>query len=75
MSVKVSVIDGKISNLTMMGKRLERFGEVIIIDETNGFGLDFVEKTESRFWSTTPDENNNNTHGIVVLDHQWCLSN
>ena len=36
-----------------MGKRLERFGEVRIIDETNGFGLDFVEKTESRFWSTT----------------------
>ena len=38
-----------------MGKRLERFGEVRIIDETNGFGLDFVEKTESRLWSTTPD--------------------
>ena len=38
-----------------MGKRLERFGEVRIIDETNGFGLEFVEKTESRFWSTTPD--------------------
>ena len=29
-----------------MGKRLERFGEVRIIDETNGFGLDVVEKTE-----------------------------
>ena len=28
-----------------MGKRLERFGEVRIIDETNGFGLDFIEKT------------------------------
>ena len=55
MSVKVSVIDGKISNQTTMGKRLERFGEVRIIDETNGFGLEFVEKTESRFWSTTPD--------------------
>ena len=55
MSVKVSVKDGKISNKTTMGKRLERFGEVRIIDETNGFGLDFVEKTESRFWSTTPD--------------------
>ena len=35
------------------GKRLERFGEVRIVDETNGFGLDFVEKTESRFWSAT----------------------
>ena len=32
-----------------MGKRLERFGEVRIFDETNGFGLDFVEKTESEF--------------------------
>ena len=39
----------------MMGKRLERFGEVRIIDEMNGFGLDFVEKTESRFSSATPD--------------------
>ena len=38
-----------------MGKRLERFGEVRIIDETHGFGLDFVEKTASRFWSTTQD--------------------
>ena len=37
----------------MMGKRLERFSEAGIVDEMNGFGLDFVEKTESRFWSTT----------------------
>ena len=29
-----------------MGMRLERFDEVRIIDETNGFGLDFVEKIE-----------------------------
>ena len=39
-----------------MGQRLERFGEVRIIDETNGFGLNFVEKTESRFepcWLST----------------------
>ena len=28
---------------------LERFGEVGTVDETNGFGLDFVEKTESGF--------------------------
>ena len=32
-----------------MGKSLERFGEVRIIDETNGFGLDFVEKTRVDF--------------------------
>ena len=37
-----------------MKKRLERFGEVRIIDETNCFGLDFVMKTESGFLNTTP---------------------
>ena len=55
MPVKVSIKDGKISNYTMMGKRLERFGEVRTVDETNGFGLDFVEKTETGFWRTTPE--------------------
>ena len=29
-----------------MGKRLERFGEVRIVDETNDVGLDFVKKAE-----------------------------
>ena len=29
-----------------MGKRLERFGEAGIVDETGGFGLDIVEKAE-----------------------------
>ena len=38
-----------------MRKRLERFGKVRIVDETNGFGLDFIKKTESGIWSTTPD--------------------
>ena len=37
-----------------MRKTLERFGEVEIVDETNGFGLDLVKKTESGFWNTTP---------------------
>ena len=37
-----------------MGKRLEIFGEVGTVDEMNGFGLDFVEKTESGFWSAIP---------------------
>ena len=32
-----------------MGKRLERIGEVRIVDEKNGFGPDFVKKTESGF--------------------------
>lgn len=31
----------------MMGNRLERFSEVMIVDETNSFGLDFVNKTEN----------------------------
>ena len=38
-----------------MRKRLDRFDEVGIVDETNGSGLDFFEKTESGFWNTTPD--------------------
>ena len=38
-----------------MGKGLERFGEVWVVDETNGFVLDSVQKTESGYWSTTPD--------------------
>ena len=39
----------------MLGKRLERFGEVRIVDETNGFGLDFVKKTESGFGGASTD--------------------
>ena len=38
-----------------IGKRLDRFGEVGIVNEMSGFGLDFIDKTESGFWSTTPD--------------------
>ena len=38
-----------------MEQRLERFGEVRIIDEMNGFGLDVFKKTESGFWSAIPD--------------------
>ena len=30
-----------------MGKRLERVGEVRTVDETNGFGMDFVAKAEN----------------------------
>ena len=37
--MKVSVKNGKTSNKTTMGKRLERFGEVRIVDEANSFGL------------------------------------
>ena len=33
----------------------ERFGEVWIIDEMDGFGLDLVEKMERRFSSNTPN--------------------
>ena len=57
-----------------MGKRLERFGEVRIIDETNGFGLDFVEKTESRFWSTTLDVGAVSKEGRIwdlYIDRRW----
>ena len=34
-----------------MGKGLEIFGEVRIVDETNCFGMDFVKETENGFWS------------------------
>ena len=55
-----------------MGKKLERFGEVRIIDETNGFGLDFVEKTESRFWSTTLRPINSKSKYKEIL-FKFCL--
>ena len=38
-----------------MGKRLERFGEVRFLDETNDFRLDSVEKTEGGFCSASID--------------------
>ena len=49
MSVKVSVKDGMICIKTTVRKRLKRIVEVGIIDETNGFGLNFVDKTNCRF--------------------------
>ena len=36
-SVKESVKDGEICNLTTVGKKLERFGKVEIVDEINDF--------------------------------------
>ena len=42
--MKKSIENGEICNQTTMRERLERFGEVWIIDETGGFGLDFVKK-------------------------------
>ena len=55
MSMKISVENGKIYNQTMIGERLERIGEVSIVDETDFFRLDFIERMERRFRSTTPD--------------------
>ena len=37
--MKLPVKDGKISALTVMGKRLERFGEVRIVDETKSINI------------------------------------
>ena len=42
--MKISTENGKISNQATMRERLEIFGEVWIIDETDGFGVDFVKK-------------------------------
>ena len=50
--MKISVENGKICNQTRMGERLERLGEVWIVDETDCFGLDFIEKMERGFRST-----------------------
>ena len=55
MSMKISVENGKISNQTTMGERLVRLGEGWILDETDCFGMDFIEKMERRFRSTAPD--------------------
>ena len=55
MSMKLSVEIGKICNQKTMGERLERIDEVWIVDETDFFRLDFIEKMERRFRSNTPD--------------------
>ena len=55
MSLKIAVENGKICNKTTMGERLSGFGKVRIVEETDDFRLDLVEKTERRFRSTTPE--------------------
>ena len=42
--MKISIENGKICNQATMRERMERFCEVWIIDETDGFGLHFVKK-------------------------------
>jgi len=55
MSMKISVESGSICNQTMMGERLEKIGKVWIVDETDCFRLDAIEKMERGFRSTTTD--------------------
>ena len=55
MSVIVSVENGKVCNQATMRKRLEGFGEVLIVDKMDDFGQDFVEKAKRGFRSTTPE--------------------
>ena len=50
----VSIENGKICNKTKLRKGLERLVVVWIVDEANGFGLEFLEKAEGRFKSITP---------------------
>jgi len=45
-SMKISVEKERICNHTTMGERLERIGEVWIVDETDCFRLDCIEKME-----------------------------
>ena len=42
--MKTSAGNGKISNQTTMGERLERIGDVCIVDGTDCFRLGFIEK-------------------------------
>ena len=44
MSMKISLENGKICDQTMMGERLERIGEVWIVDEMDCFRLNFIYK-------------------------------
>ena len=53
--MKISVEKERICNHTTMGERLERIGEVWIVDETDYCRWDFIERIEKRFRSTTPD--------------------
>ena len=46
MSMKVSIENGKICNETKLRNGLERFVEVWIVDQADGFGFDFVEEKE-----------------------------
>ena len=55
MSLKILIENGKICNQMTMGERLERIGEVWIVDETDCFRLDSIEKMERRVRSTNPD--------------------
>ena len=50
--MKISVENKKICHQTTMGERLERLGEVWIVEETDCFGLDVNEEMERMFRST-----------------------
>ena len=52
--MKISVENEKICNQTTFG--LARIGEVWILDETDCFRLDFIERMERGFRSTVPDK-------------------
>ena len=52
MSMIALIENGKVYNQMTLGKRLEEFGEVLIVDKEDGFGLDFVEKAKRGFRST-----------------------
>ena len=47
--MKISVENGKICNQTTTGERMERIGEVWIVDERDCLRVDFIEKMEGRF--------------------------
>ena len=64
--VKASLTVGNVCNQMTIRKGLRRPGEVCIVDETNGFGLDFVEKTESGFLECHP---RHMAYGLVTSNY------
>ena len=53
--MKVYAKDEKICNPTTMRKRSERLGKADILDEINGFGLDFVKNYREFCYSPTSE--------------------
>ena len=59
----------------MTRKRLERFDDVGIVDETNGFGLDFAEKAEGGLRSAIPRRGSSTVALLIFKDSVVTMRN